>query len=175
MNFQPILDDINHEIRPLLGQDGRVARYIPALARVSPLQFGIALRGCDGHEAAAGDCATPFSIQSISKVFSLTLAMQRSEGESLWERIGREPSGSPFNLDSAVGCARECRTRRDWQGVTTPRANARKEEQRGQARRVRCSRAHSVLTQTVNRAEAKIVNVHGALLDFDSGQLPNLG
>ena len=97
MNFQPILEDISAQIQPQMGLEGKVARYIPALARVSPLQFGIALRTRDGEEAAAGDCATPFSIQSMSKVFSLTLAMQRSEGESLWERIGREPSGSPFN------------------------------------------------------------------------------
>ncbi|MFT7775746.1 glutaminase [Roseateles sp.] len=96
MDFQRILDGINAELRPLLGQGGKVAGYIPALARVSPLQFGIALRTCAGETAAAGDSATPFSIQSMSKVFSLTLAI-RSLGEKLWERIGREPSGSPFN------------------------------------------------------------------------------
>ena len=97
MNFQSILEDITAEIRPELGKHGKVASYIPALARVSPLQFGMALRTCEGEEASAGDCATPFSIQSMSKVFSLTLAMQRSEGDALWQRIGREPSGSPFN------------------------------------------------------------------------------
>lgn len=96
MDFQLILDQINTELRPQLGQGGKVAGYIPALARVSPLQFGIALRTCAGETAAAGDSATPFSIQSMSKVFSLTLAI-RSLGEKLWERIGREPSGSPFN------------------------------------------------------------------------------
>ncbi len=96
MHFQTVLDEINTEIRPLLGTEGTVATYIPALARVSPQQFGIALRTCDGQEAAAGDSATPFSIQSMSKVFSLTLAMH-SLGETLWQRIGREPSGSPFN------------------------------------------------------------------------------
>jgi len=96
MDFQAILDDINAQIRPLLGTGGRVASYIPALARVSPHQFGIALRTCEGQEAAAGDAATPFSIQSMSKVFTLTLAI-RGLGEDLWQRIGREPSGSPFN------------------------------------------------------------------------------
>ena len=96
MDFQPILDDIAARIRPLLGAGGKVASYIPALARVSPHQFGIALRTCEGQEAAAGYSATPFSIQSMSKVFSLTLAM-RYLGDALWERIGREPSGSPFN------------------------------------------------------------------------------
>ncbi|MBC7621391.1 MAG: glutaminase [Candidatus Saccharibacteria bacterium] len=96
MDYQAILDEINAQIRPLLGAAGHVASYIPALARVSPLQFGIALRTGSGLEASAGDSATPFSIQSMSKVFSLTLAM-RSLGEALWERVGREPSGSPFN------------------------------------------------------------------------------
>ena len=96
MNFQLVLDQINAELRPLLGQGGQVARYIPALARVSPLQFGIALRTCEGEVAQAGDSAVPFSIQSMSKVFSLTLAI-KALGEALWDRIGREPSGSPFN------------------------------------------------------------------------------
>ena len=96
MNFQPILDDIHEEIRPLLGQAGTVASYIPALARVPAAQFGIALRTCQGEEAQAGDAGTPFSIQSISKLFTLTLAM-RHLGDTLWERIGREPSGNPFN------------------------------------------------------------------------------
>ncbi len=96
MDFQLVLDQINAELRPLLGQQGQVARYIPALARVSPAQFGIALRTCDGQTAQAGDSAVPFSIQSVSKVFSLTLAI-KALGEALWTRIGREPSGSPFN------------------------------------------------------------------------------
>lgn len=96
MDYQAVLDDIDAQIRPLLGSGGKVASYIPALARTSPHQFGIALRTCDGQEAAAGDSDTPFSIQSMSKVFSLTLAM-RFLGDALWQRIGREPSGSPFN------------------------------------------------------------------------------
>jgi glutaminase len=96
MDFQLVLDQINAELRPLLGTGGKVASYFPALARVSPLQFGIALRTCAGETAQAGDSAVPFSIQSMSKVFSLTLAI-RTLDEALWDRIGREPSGSPFN------------------------------------------------------------------------------
>jgi glutaminase len=97
MDFQLILDEIDAELRPQLATaGGKVATYIPALARVSPLQFGIALRTCSGETAAAGDAAVPFSIQSMSKMFSLTLAI-RSLDEALWDRIGREPSGSPFN------------------------------------------------------------------------------
>ena len=96
MNFQSILDQIDREIRPLLGAEGAVACYIPALARVPVAQFGIALHTREGVEACAGDAATPFSIQSVSKLFTLTLAM-RYLGDALWERIGREPSGNPFN------------------------------------------------------------------------------
>ncbi len=96
MNYQSVLDDITAHLAPLLGSEGTVASYIPALARVPARQFGIALRTCDGTEASAGDCDTPFSIQSISKLFSLTLALRRLD-DALWQRIGREPSGNPFN------------------------------------------------------------------------------
>jgi len=75
---------------------GKVADYIPALARVDPRRFGLAVATCDRRAATAGDAETPFSIQSISKVFTLTLALERM-GEALWKRVGREPSGSAFN------------------------------------------------------------------------------
>ena len=75
---------------------GEVASYIPELARVDANSFGLVVVDADGHIAAAGDADTPFSIQSISKVFTLTLALGRV-GETLWRRVGREPSGSPFN------------------------------------------------------------------------------
>ncbi|RYY63470.1 MAG: glutaminase, partial [Comamonadaceae bacterium] len=96
MNFQTVLDEINAELRPQMGQAGKVADYIPALGRVPAERFGIALRTCDGQEAASGDSEEIFSVQSISKVFSLTLAM-KAMGEELWQRIGREPSGTAFN------------------------------------------------------------------------------
>jgi len=95
MDFQAILDEIAATLAPERG-GGKVATYIPALARVDPMQFGIALCTRDGHEYAAADAGTRFSIQSISKVFSLALAMGRV-GDALWTRIGREPSGNPFN------------------------------------------------------------------------------
>jgi glutaminase len=109
MSFQPILDEIVATLRPELGQAGHVASYIPALARVPAAQLGIALRTCDGEEARAGDSTTPFSIQSISKLFTLTLGM-RELGDALWKHIGREPSGSAFNslvqLESERGVPR---------------------------------------------------------------------
>ena len=75
---------------------GEVATYIPELARVDPAGFGIAVIDADGHVAAAGDSDVSFSIQSISKVFTLTLALGKA-GDRLWQRVGLEPSGSPFN------------------------------------------------------------------------------
>ncbi|ACA18911.1 Glutaminase [Methylobacterium sp. 4-46] len=75
---------------------GEVATYIPELARMDPRAFGMVVIDADGEVAAAGDCDVPFSIQSISKVFTLTLALGMV-GDRLWRRVGREPSGSPFN------------------------------------------------------------------------------
>jgi glutaminase len=75
---------------------GEVASYIPELARADIRAFGLAVVDAEGNVAAGGDCHTPFSIQSISKVFTLTLALGKA-GDRLWKRVGREPSGSPFN------------------------------------------------------------------------------
>ena len=75
---------------------GEVATYIPELARADVKSFGLAVVDTDGNVALAGDCETPFSIQSVSKVFTLTLALGKV-GDHLWRRVGREPSGSPFN------------------------------------------------------------------------------
>ena len=93
------LDTVVREIADEMAQRpdrGEVATYIPELARVDPRAFGLAVIDAAGNVAAAGDCDTPFSIQSISKVFTLTLALGKV-GDRLWRRVGREPSGSAFN------------------------------------------------------------------------------
>lgn len=90
-----IVSDIHEALLPRLGE-GKVASYIPELADVDPRQLGIAVVTVDGGVYLAGDAETRFSIQSISKVFTLTLALGKS-GEAIWNRIGREPSGSAFN------------------------------------------------------------------------------
>lgn len=77
-------------------QRGTVASYIPELAGIDPARFGIAIATADGRMLTGGDADTGFSIQSISKVFALTLALGKV-GDQLWERVGREPSGSAFN------------------------------------------------------------------------------
>ncbi|PZM13237.1 glutaminase [Rhizobium tubonense] len=95
MDLQAILDGIHAELLPRLGE-GKVADYIPELAKVDPRQFGMAIVTVDGQVHSVGDAQAPFSIQSISKVFMLTLALGKV-GEQLWTRVGREPSGSAFN------------------------------------------------------------------------------
>jgi glutaminase len=94
-DLNSIVQEIADEMRQRPDR-GEVATYIPELARVDPKSFGLAVIDVDGHVAAGGDSDTPFSIQSISKVFTLTLALGKV-GDRLWRRVGREPSGSPFN------------------------------------------------------------------------------
>ena len=94
-DLQAIVDEIHEKLTPRLGE-GKVADYIPQLAHVDPKKFGIAVVGVDGQVFKAGDADTSFSIQSVSKVFTLTLALGK-HGETTWNRVGREPSGSAFN------------------------------------------------------------------------------
>jgi glutaminase len=75
---------------------GEVASYIPELAKVDPNKLAIAIATIDGKMYAVGDADELFSLQSVSKVFALTLALGRM-GDSLWRRVGREPSGTAFN------------------------------------------------------------------------------
>ncbi|MCG7520779.1 glutaminase [Ruegeria sp. Ofav3-42] len=93
--LQLILDDIADRVAGMSDR-GKVAQYIPELATVDLNQFGIAVAPVDGNPVSAGNADTLFSIQSISKVFSLTVALKRV-GATLWQRVGREPSGDPFN------------------------------------------------------------------------------
>ncbi|OUS51952.1 glutaminase [Shewanella sp. SACH] len=91
-----LLEEVVEKVRPLLGQ-GKVADYIPALASVDAGKLGIAVTTVDGETLGAGDYLEPFSIQSISKVFSLTLALTLYEEAEIWCRVGKEPSGHSFN------------------------------------------------------------------------------
>ena len=94
-DIERIVSDISNEMRARSDR-GEVATYIPELARADPSVFGLAVADTAGNIIAGGDSETPFSIQSISKVFTLTLALGKV-GDRLWRRVGREPSGSPFN------------------------------------------------------------------------------
>lgn len=95
MDYNQILTEIAGAVAPLRTV-GRQASYIPALAQVNPDRFGICLLTTDGEEAELGDVGERFSIQSVTKVFSLAMALS-FRGEALWRRVGKEPSGSAFN------------------------------------------------------------------------------
>ncbi len=95
MDYARILTEIREECRPLLSQ-GRVADYIAPLGEVPRGRFGMSLRTVGGSTHTVGDSEESFSIQSIAKVLSLGLAM-RLVGDAVWERVGREPSGTAFN------------------------------------------------------------------------------
>ena len=93
--MKDLLDDIYTKIG-LSPDRGGVATYIPELAKIDPHQFGICVATADGEVHVAGDADVPFSIQSVSKVFALALALGKV-GDQLWRRVGREPSGLSFN------------------------------------------------------------------------------
>lgn len=95
MSIQEILDQIHGDMAQRSDR-GEVATYIPELASIDVTRFGLAVATADGELYSAGDAGVPFSIQSISKVFTLSLALGKI-GNSLWERVGREPSGNAFN------------------------------------------------------------------------------
>lgn len=105
MNYQSILEDIQKTTAEQIAAEpnaGQVADYIPELARVDPDRFGMALCNSEAGSKslfAVGDAEHRFSIQSISKLFGLTLVMRELGGaaERIWSRVGVEPSGNPFN------------------------------------------------------------------------------
>ena len=76
---------------------GEVASYIPALAEADPDQFGLAIVTSSGQVYTAGDADTTFTIQSVSKPFTLALAMAECGPERTFEHVGTEPSGDSFN------------------------------------------------------------------------------
>lgn len=108
MDIQTLIDDIGRDMATRTDR-GAVATYIPELADVDPGQFGMAVALADGRVFATGDADVRFSIQSVSKVFTLALALGR-QGDRIWSRVGREPSGHAFNsilqLETEAGIPR---------------------------------------------------------------------
>lgn len=95
IDYTNIIKEIIEEIAPF-AKDGKQADYIPELAKVDPDQFGLCIKLTSGEEFTADKADTRFSIQSISKVFSLALCFS-IVGDNLWKRVGKEPSGTAFN------------------------------------------------------------------------------
>ena len=87
-------------------QEGKNADYIPALAKVDPNLFGIAVVTADGKVYTAGDVKTEVSIQSISKVFTMAQVIQEQGPESVEKRIGVDATGARFNSIIAVEAVR---------------------------------------------------------------------
>jgi|SRR5690625_1159397 len=95
MDYQQVLDKIENTLKDKnLG--GSIPDYIPELASVSPDKFGMHLCLLNGENFSFGDNEELFSIQSISKVFTLTLA-RKCVGTKIWDRVHVEPSGNPYN------------------------------------------------------------------------------
>lgn len=95
MEYQALIEEVYNDVQQM-GLKGKVADYIPELSRISPDYFGVCLVDMEGNIYSAGDYDIRFSIQSISKVFTLTMAFQDLRDE-LQNRINVEPSGDPFN------------------------------------------------------------------------------
>lgn len=95
IDYSELLTNIAEELKPFHGK-GQQATYIPELANRNPDKYGVCLSFLDGHDYIYGDSEERFSIQSVSKIFT-TAAAFSIRGDALWERVGVEPSGTPFN------------------------------------------------------------------------------
>ena len=95
MDYLQILENIHKAILPY-AKEGKQADYIPELAKVNPDQFGMSIHTIYGETASIEQADTRFSIQSISKVFTLAMCLS-IKGDNLWKRVGKEPSGTAFN------------------------------------------------------------------------------
>jgi glutaminase len=90
--------------RHAAASEGKVADYIPELAKADPTWFGISVISADGQIVEVGDCDKPFTIQSISKPFVYGLALEDCGLEEVLAKVGVEPTGEAFNaivLDEA--------------------------------------------------------------------------
>lgn len=108
MNYKQIITSIYEEVKAMPAE-GKLATYIPYLANVDPLKFGINVTTKNGLEFGIGDYQESFSLQSVTKVLALSL-VYKMRGETIWERVGVEPSGTAFNsltqLESDEGIPR---------------------------------------------------------------------
>lgn len=94
--IQQILEDAYEYGRGFLCE-GKVASYIPELAKANPANLGVCLMTKSGAVYKVGDTAIPFTIQSIGKVFALILALETAGFDGVFEKVGVEPSGDSFD------------------------------------------------------------------------------
>lgn len=95
MDYQGIIEEVFLNVQSLKSK-GQIASYIPELANVSSEKFGVHISTIDKAKYGIGDYRDRFSIQSIAKVLSLSMAF-RMLGERIWKRLGVEPSGTGFD------------------------------------------------------------------------------
>ncbi len=95
MGWQEALDEVYERYRDL--NTGKVADYIPELAKVDPSLFAIAVITCDGERYCVGDWEHEFTIQSVSKPFVYGMALQDYGREAVIKKVGVEPTGDRFN------------------------------------------------------------------------------
>jgi len=98
--IQKVLDQAYHKFKN--DNSGKNADYIPALAKVDSAYFGLALVTNDGKIYSKGDVNQPFSIQSISKVFTLSLAMEQKGPQVIFDKVGVNATGLAFNSVTAI-------------------------------------------------------------------------
>ena len=94
-NYKKIIKDIYFDVKKV-NDIGKVASYIPELANVNENNFGVHINTIHNEGFGVGDFNKKFSIQSVSKILTLTLAY-KLEDERIWDRVDVEPSGNPFN------------------------------------------------------------------------------
>jgi glutaminase len=100
IEIQKVLDEAYHKFKT--NDSGKNADYIPALAKVDSSYFGVALVTNDGKIYSKGDVNQAFSIQSISKVFTLALAMEQQGPQAIVDQIGVNATGLAFNSVTAI-------------------------------------------------------------------------
>lgn len=89
------LQELVEKARPL-SREGNVSQYIPALAEANKTDLSIALYTKEGC-VSAGDVSKPFTLQSVSKILTLALAIDDLGSTKVFEKVGMEPTGDPFN------------------------------------------------------------------------------
>src|SRR5678809_692732 len=103
--LQEVIEDLYEKYIPV--NHGEVATYIPEPSKANPQHLGICLVTADGRTFDAGNCDQPFTIQSISKPFTFGIAIEQLGHQKVFNHVGVEPSGEPFNsIDLQLGSNR---------------------------------------------------------------------
>lgn len=95
-NMKDMLDKLIEKNKPL-AEKGKVANYIPLLGIANPKDIGICIIDKEGNISCSGDYDKKFTMQSMSKVIALMLAIMDKGEEEVFKRVGMEPTDEPFN------------------------------------------------------------------------------